>query len=76
MPSSSWRRHVCAGSSTPCLHGVLHRVTQQEWQLIKAFEGVLGSDVSSVGYQVCVWGGGACRWQSGLGRLCHVVVAA
>lgn len=57
MPSSSWRRHVCAGSSTPCLHGVLHRVTQQEWQLIKAFEGVLGSDVSSVGYQVCVGGG-------------------
>jgi hypothetical protein len=60
-PSSRWRRHVNADSSTPCLHGVLHRVTQQEWQLIKASEGVLGSDTSSVGYQVCL----RCvdRWQ-------------
>lgn len=45
--------------STPCLHGVLHRVTQREWALIKASEGVLGSDKSRIGYQVssvATWG--------------------
>jgi hypothetical protein len=47
---SSWRRHVYAGN--PCLHAVLHRVTKQEWAAIKASEGVLGSDNSSIGYQV------------------------
>jgi len=49
--SSNWRKHMYE-CSTPCLHGVLHRVTQREWALVKASEGVLGSDKSSIGYQV------------------------
>jgi hypothetical protein len=39
------------------LHGVLHRVTQQEWASIQASEGVLPGDShgASIGYQVrCV----------------------
>lgn len=60
---SSWRQHTLT-DGTPCLHAVLHRVTQQEWASIKASEGVFGSgQSSSVGYQVgerqaAGWGGG------------------
>jgi hypothetical protein len=50
---SAWRKHLCAGK-IPCLHAVLHRITKEEWGLVKASEGVvLGSDSSGVGYQVC-----------------------
>jgi hypothetical protein len=49
--SGSWRMRVCAGT-TPCLHGVLHRVNRREWELIKSSEGVLGDDTTRVGYQV------------------------
>lgn len=67
---SSLRRHVYAGN-TPCLHAVLHRVTKKEWAAIKASEGVLGSDNSSIGYQVgsllCSRGSwvrdGSCCWK-------------
>jgi hypothetical protein len=50
--SSSWRTRRCAGN-IPCLHAVLHRISKQEWEVVKASEGVaLGSENSGVGYQV------------------------
>lgn len=50
--SSSWRTRMCAGN-VPCLHAVLHRISKQEWEMVKASEGVaLGSENSGVGYQV------------------------
>jgi hypothetical protein len=49
QPVASQQQWQQQQQQQPCVHGVLHKITRQEWAYVKATEGV-GS--KSIGYQV------------------------